>query len=443
MEVAEPGRESSSLADARLAVLVLGDLGRSPRMQYHALALAAHGAQVDLIGFAGSPLPQALQSNRRIHPHLLPPPRLTRRHEFARFLFLGYALIRAVYQSLRLLDLLLFRLRAPDALLVQSPPAVPTLWVAWLAARTRAAKLVIDWHNFGDSMLALSVGASHPAVRLARWYERRLGARANAHFCVSQAMQADLAASGIAASVLHDRPAESFAPTTAEARRDLFLRLLEPLDFPALGGPEGERPAILVNPTGWTADEDISLLLSAVADCEARIAASRPSPGRPPFPRLLVLITGTGPLRERYESEMRAMIPGRIHLRTLWLSPEDYALLLGAADLGLCFHRSSSGVDLPMKVVDMLGAGLPVCALDYGPCLAEQIRHGENGLLFRSGAELAEILFDLFADFPSAAPRLEQLRQNVLAARGPRWQETWTEIALPVLARLTAADGRP
>lgn len=34
-------------------VLVLGDLGRSPRMTYHALSIAKHGGRVDLIGYLG------------------------------------------------------------------------------------------------------------------------------------------------------------------------------------------------------------------------------------------------------------------------------------------------------------------------------------------------------------------------------------------------------
>ena len=34
-------------------VLVLGDIGRSPRMQYHALSIARHGGRVDLIGYQG------------------------------------------------------------------------------------------------------------------------------------------------------------------------------------------------------------------------------------------------------------------------------------------------------------------------------------------------------------------------------------------------------
>ena len=55
----EPGRASdskqneSSEPETRIQILVLGDIGRSPRMQYHALSVAKHGGQVDIIGYHG------------------------------------------------------------------------------------------------------------------------------------------------------------------------------------------------------------------------------------------------------------------------------------------------------------------------------------------------------------------------------------------------------
>lgn len=35
-------------------IVVLGDIGRSPRMQYHALSIAKHGGRVYLIGYQGA-----------------------------------------------------------------------------------------------------------------------------------------------------------------------------------------------------------------------------------------------------------------------------------------------------------------------------------------------------------------------------------------------------
>lgn len=39
--------------DRRVCVLVLGDIGRSPRMQYHGLSLSKHGYSVTFVGFSG------------------------------------------------------------------------------------------------------------------------------------------------------------------------------------------------------------------------------------------------------------------------------------------------------------------------------------------------------------------------------------------------------
>ena len=46
-------RGRKDLSKTRICILVLGDIGRSPRMQYHALSCAKAGYQVDLVGFGG------------------------------------------------------------------------------------------------------------------------------------------------------------------------------------------------------------------------------------------------------------------------------------------------------------------------------------------------------------------------------------------------------
>lgn len=55
----------------RVCVLVLGDYGRSPRMQYHTLSLVRHGYQVDAVGYKGSSPHEAIRSNQNVDLHLM------------------------------------------------------------------------------------------------------------------------------------------------------------------------------------------------------------------------------------------------------------------------------------------------------------------------------------------------------------------------------------
>lgn len=51
----QPAQESSTdpTHETRVIILVLGDIGRSPRMQYHALSIVRKGGKVDLVGYNG------------------------------------------------------------------------------------------------------------------------------------------------------------------------------------------------------------------------------------------------------------------------------------------------------------------------------------------------------------------------------------------------------
>src|SRR5215216_4243093 len=105
----------------RTAVIVIGDLGRSPRMQYHAASLAEAGSDVDLIGLEGAEVIPAVASNPRIHVHRLSDRKFANRAKggISRFVF-GSAM-RGIGQGLALFAALM-RIPKPDTILVQNPP---------------------------------------------------------------------------------------------------------------------------------------------------------------------------------------------------------------------------------------------------------------------------------------------------------------------------------
>ncbi|HEV8347613.1 MAG TPA: glycosyltransferase [Vicinamibacterales bacterium] len=413
----------------RCAVVVVGDLGRSPRMQYHAHALAANEIAVDLIGYEGAPLPRQITEERRIAVHRLTEPRLRLRAGASITLYALFAIVDGIRSSYRLWRAL-SKIPRPDLILVQNPPSMPTLAVAWAMARIRKARLVVDWHNLGYTLLTLRLGRRHPAVRLARWLERLFGGLADAHLCVSRGFAKFLRDRfGVkAANVLYDRPAAVFVPidrTERErVRQALFTRL----------GVRGAGPVgFIVSPTSWTADEDFDVVIDAVRYVEDRIRGWEAGESGRRFADLVMLVTGDGARRAEFERRFAGLPARRVQLRTRWLEPEDYPRIVGAADLGLCLHRSSSGVDIPMKVADLFGVGVPVCALDYGACLAERVRHGDNGLLFSTPRQLADLLFDLFEGYPDEPSLLTRLRTGARRSARPTWEEGWTKEARPVL----------
>lgn len=403
----------------RVTVVVLGDLGRSPRMLYHAAALADSDADVDLVGTLEHDLPAAVRDHPRVVVHRLPAAAVPSRHELPRPLFVAVAAWNALRQTWALLATLLWRVPRPAVILAQNPPAIPTLAVGWIAARLRGARLIVDWHNLGWAMLALSLGSDHPLVRLARRHERWVGRRADAHLCVSRALAERLAAWGVGrAHVLADRPARRFVPMAPGDRREPRAQLARMLRLP-------ERAALVVSPTSWSADEDFEVLVDAVVAWDGRLRAEG-------GPTVAIVVSGDGPRRATYERRFAALGLERVLLRTAWLPADDYPQLLAVADLGLCLHRSASGLDLPMKVLDCFGVGLPVVALDYGPCLRELVRDDENGLLFRDAAELADALHRLLS--PEQGTLLARLRDGVARETTVRWPDAWTTIARPIIA---------
>jgi beta-1,4-mannosyltransferase len=203
---------------------------------------------------------------------------------------------------------------------------------------------------------------------------------------------------GINAVTLYDRPRRNFVPTVAAA--DLWRKygIVEPT----------EDDLLVVSSTSWTTDEDFSLLLNAVEQYD------RADEGRP----LRAFISGKGPEKAAYVARIAELRKGwrRVAVETVWLDADDYPALLSLCHVGVCLHLSSSGLDLPMKVVDMFGAGLPVLAVHYR-CIGELLTDGCNGYTFRNAQELCQRLIEL----SSNRATLQQLQLGAQKERELTW----------------------
>jgi beta-1,4-mannosyltransferase len=359
----------------------------------------AESPLINIIGI--SPSPKFLQTSNKL-------------------LVLLFAPLKAIWQALALYYAMGYKSKPAEWILLQNPPFIPTFAIASFVAFIRNSKLVVDWHNFGYSLYALKFGASHPLVKLHKAYEFGVARAAYAHFTVTNAMARVLKAqAGVDALPLHDRPPAHFQPLTSMQRNE-FLGRFEPT---AKAMTESSNWKLLVSSTSWTPDEDFSLLLDAL------VAYSKVAQIQSNLPRIIAVITGKGPQKAHYTSRIAALTESgalsHVSIHTAWLSATDYALLLGAANLGVSLHMSSSGLDLPMKVVDMFGAGLPVVGWSAFEAWPELVVEGVNGRGFKSTDELTDLLLLLFKDEHA----LGVLKNGAREECKRRWDEEWDGVA--------------
>ena len=138
--------------------------------------------------------------------------------------------------------------------------------------------------------------------------------------------------------VPHSTPFTTAVPT-GPSNRPPRNGLPPPVHLPTL---RAERTALLVSSTSWTPDEDFGLLLEALEIYNRVASAKGDEKG---LPRILVMITGKGPLKDMYMGKIRRLQCAWDFVRCIstWLEAADYPLLLGC----FLFPFSTACIDEP------------------------------------------------------------------------------------------------
>ncbi|CAD5216258.1 unnamed protein product [Bursaphelenchus okinawaensis] len=445
-------------------VVVLGDIGHSPRTCYHAHSLAEQDVHVDLVGYRGSLPHERIRSHKNIH--LVYIPSMSTLNSLPSPLAL---LSKFFFMSIFLLYAMIFKCRWNTSLiLLQNPPGIPTMLICYVVAILKRAALATDWHNYTHSILAQNFSSKSGGslkqrlqdcfVNFAHKWEGFFGRHSDISVCVSNTMRKDLKKRwGINALTLHDKPPLwNFVTLNLKQKHNLLYRLFQSKAFtgeytePEVVNEDSEetlftskkdgkvynrksRLLLLVSSTSWTEDEDFGILLDALLGYSKHTELTIASPNSCELPKIFAVITGKGPQKQYYMEKIAALNLKNVEVVTAWLEPEDYPRLLAAADVGVSLHTSSSGLDLPMKIVDMFGCGLPVLAKKF-PAIDEQVQDGVNGRLFDTSNHLRTQLIDIASEFAQNDGKIE-MRKNVSGSGKTDWHSQWEASLWPVLSQ--------
>lgn len=94
-----------------------------------------------------------------------------------------------------------------------------------------------------------------------------------------------------------------------------------------------DRPALVITSTSWTPDEDFGVLLHALRVYEQRARQLREARQGAKLPKMLMIVTGKGPLRYAYMDKIVKMQMEEqwefVRCVSWWVEAADYPLLLG------------------------------------------------------------------------------------------------------------------
>ncbi|KAI5955063.1 ALG1 [Candida jiufengensis] len=391
----------------------MGDLGHSPRICYHALSFSAIDYNVNLCGYVETKPPNEIIDDINID--VIPIKVIKNDKNLPYIAFAGFKIFMQIIQVWKIM----WRTRNDvDYVLIQNPPSIPILLIILMFkyAINNKLKIVIDWHNLNYTILNLRYqNLNNPFVVIVKKYEEILGKFANLNITVSKQMKRFLVEefnfqkSKIV--TLYDRPGKQFQPAPVGDRNldhEIFNNIT---DLP--------KRKILISSTSFTPDEDFNILLHALKKYESDLST----------PPVFLIVTGKGPMKSQFlETVEKLEFSDKIIIDTAWLSSEDYPKILATADLGVSLHTSSSGIDLPMKIVDFFGSGIPVVSLNF-PAINELVKDEVNGLVVQKTS--SEELYNSIKLAFTNDDLLNKLKTGAIEESKSRWDENWGQVLKP------------
>jgi colanic acid biosynthesis glycosyl transferase WcaI len=223
-----------------------------------------------------------------------------------------------------------------DLVVCVSPPLQLGV-TAWFVARSRGARLILQLQDIvPDAALSLGMMREGKALRLARWLERFVYARANVIPVISQGFVDNLVAKGVQGRKILVLP--NWVDT------DLFIAARDPRVRSALGAPNGET--LVVHAGNMGAKQSLETVVNAAAELADE--------------KVVIALIGDGNNRAALEERV-----GRLGLKNLRFFPiqADLPATLAAADV-LVLAQRGKVVDsvAPSKLLSYMAAGKPIVA---------------------------------------------------------------------------------
>jgi beta-1,4-mannosyltransferase len=323
------------------------------------------------------------------------------------------------------------------------------MFICWLICKFRRSKYIIDWHNYGYTILKVN-NRPNFIVNIAHKYEKYFGKKSDVNFCVSQAEKRDLKKEfDIEAVCLPDRPVKGlFKFLNENEANELYKKYpneLSSLIDSHLPENRNKKPIIMISSTSWTPDEDFSMLLNSFIKTEEMLLEhiedkdqkTTMNIAKDKIKKILFLITGRGPLRDAFMKKVSEAKLNYFDVKSIWLESDDYPKLLSLVDLGVSLHYSSSGIDLPMKVVDMFSGCLPVASIYYDT-IVELVEENKNGFLFKNEKDLCKILKNVIVEYSATGKceKIEKYRENLHKDLDKNdWVSQWKQRVVPSLKK--------